>query len=254
MVKDKKNICSINNLGIDFSQFIKEQFPIDEKNIYFTVYNAVNKIMKAYREAKYDKEPAIDVYKLAEFLDIKVVERSIVTKEKLFKDEIVGFIDQFDFGFGNDECMIYVNENIGELSKRYVIGHEIGHYILNNGQQKNKVEYCRSIMFPKNIKERICDLAASFILMPIEYVMKVMDDFCEDKRKKEDIPIEPDDWLYYVGSKFKLSNYHTILCYQDIRNLAGVLYSFALADKDNNNSSDNNEIRNKLLNHLQLFR
>lgn len=255
MPNNGQNICSKKSLGIDFESVFQNQLPENESNLYWIVYNVVRQVVRKYQSAVKDENMAIDVQKLAEYLDIKVVYRSIAVRENLFQDEVAGFIDKFNFGMGNDSCIIYVNENLGELSRRYVVGHEIGHFILNNGQQSNKVEYCRNVMLPRNIKERVCNLLASFIFMPIESVMKLMDEFCDERRKSGAVPIDPDEWLQYLGYKFKLSNYHTILCFQDIRNLAGVLYSMGFFDKaDEEHMFEDEEVNQNLSRYEKLFR
>lgn len=255
MSENEQNICSVKKLGVDFEEIFRTQLSANEDNIYWIIYSTVQRIVRQYREEKDDQEVAINIEKFAEFLNIKIAERMIAGRNKLFKDEVAGFIDHFDYPMGNNQCMIYVNENLGELSKRYVIAHEISHYILNNGEQKNKVEYCRMVMLSKNNKERICDIMASFIIMPIESVMKLMFDFCNDKRQKGHIPIDADEWLHFLGYSFKLSNYHTVLCYQDIRNLAGVLWLMGFMDEDDKEHRfEDEEINHNLKEYQNLFR
>lgn len=252
MEERQTNICAVDEI-VNFNEVFTKQLAANEHNIYWILYTTAKQLIKQYREARNDEEKAINIENFADFLGIKIVERPIAGKEKLFRDEVEGFIDHFDYGEGYNQCMIYVNENLGELSKRYVIGHEIAHYILNNGEQKNIIEYCRKVMLSGNIRERICDMMVSFICMPIESVMKSMLEFCRDKKEKGAIPIEPDEWLHYLGYEFKLSNYHTVLCYQDIRNLAGVLNEMGYMEQGGEYTFEDKEIDEHLSEYKQLF-
>ena len=66
-------------------------------------------------------------------------------------------------------------------------------------------------------------------------VFKVMDEYIERCKQREELPIVLYDWLEYLGATVKVSHYHTISCFQNVRHLGGILFE----------TIEKNEINNK---------
>ena len=178
------------------------------------------------------EDKAINIRELAKKYNIDIVEKKFIRKNNIFEYEVQGYLDYYDFEPGNYKWTIYVNEEMGDLTKRYTIAHELGHYFLKTESTK----YCNNPLFPKTSEEQLCDLIASYLLLPIETVFVVMQEYIEKCRKRRrDISINLYDWLEYLGATMGVSLYHTIICFQNVRHLGGILYE----------NISNNQVNNK---------
>lgn len=170
----------------------------------------------------------IDIRGIVKKYGIDIMEREIHQSSFLFANQIDGYLDKIKKE-DHIQYVIYVNENLNEASKRYVIAHEFSHYILQQQRKatekaKNEIDvkYCLNVLFSKSVEENACDIMTAFLLMPIDYVLPLMKQFIESQ--KNDYPIRTSEWLQCLSYWMKVSSYHVNLCFQHIRYLAAFLY------------------------------
>lgn len=210
------------------------------------IYLKVYKISNEYLEAYYNdlkRRRTIDIRGIVNKYGIDIIEREIYPSGFLFVNQIDGYLDIVNKD-NNNKYTIYVNENLDEVSKRYVIAHEFSHYILkeldNSESEKKKgmeIKYCLNALFAKNVEENICDILTSFLLMPIDCVLPLMKQFIDDK--KDYCPVRISEWLQCLSYWMQVSSYHVSLCFQHIRYLAAFIY-----DKENKGLNDEILIKN----------
>ena len=83
---------------------------------------------------------------------------------------------------------------------------------------------CCNPLIPKTTEEQLCDIIASFLLMPIDSVLGVMKKFINKCEEKNRVPVDMYEWLKYLGAVMGVSDYHTILCFQNVRYLGGAIF------------------------------
>lgn len=194
------------------------------EEIYLTIYKKVNDILAFHYPQGLPQDRSVDVRKLAEKLHIEIIEKTLGSRRDFFSHEVMGYLECFDYKKGEYQWSIYINEEMGDLTKRYVIAHELAHYFLKDksGNAVPYTKYCISPMIPKDSEEQICDIIASFLLMPIDMVLDLMEEYI-DAHRDENIGI--DKWLNYLGNEMRVSDYYTVIFYQNVRYLGGILYS-----------------------------
>lgn len=102
--------------------------------------------------------------------------------------------------------IIYINEKQSNLNSRFVIAHEVGHYILENfNRDTNDVVYSRDIFSDNSSKEKIANIFAAELLIPTEFLRKdlkrIQNDFRKngiDFKKNIDLIIEALAKIYFV--------------------------------------------------------
>lgn len=164
----------------------------------------------------------VDIRKLVSKYGIEIEEKKLYTKGDVFLKQLSGYFDQYYYG-GKLNNIIYVHKELGELDKRYVIAHEFAHKLLNSGDNKIISFNCINVLFPKEKEEFMSDIIASYLMLPLDRVLKLMDSFIE--KKKDELPIHMIEWIRYLASHMKLSEYQTVLCFQNIRYLACIAYN-----------------------------
>lgn len=189
--------------------------------IYNSIYKCTYQLIKKYSLWD-EKTGMVDVRRLAEKKSIRIQDQLIKPDNAIINNEILGYYK----GFSHDEDVkeIYVNSNLSELFKRYVIAHELAHYFMND-KGNSKLGYCINMLFPVNGMERLCDLFASFLLMPFNKVLELWERFKKENDSKGDYLPDTYDWLKYLACNFGVTEYHVALMYYDIRALGGVLYT-----------------------------
>lgn len=119
-----------------------------------TITNSEIKAFDIRRKFNINYNEKIDLYGLAEELNIKVVERS-------FNKKVLGACKTKGI-----QRIILLNNNIDyEKRKRFTLAHEIGHLVLGHGDQ-----YCDSKNFYIRQIERDANTFASELLVPSKYI------------------------------------------------------------------------------------
>ena len=197
------------------------------------------------------EDDVVNIRVLVEKHDIEIMEQKIIRTNNVFQYGIQGYLDYFDYKPKEYKWTICINEEMGDLTKRYTIAHELAHYYL----KRSGTKYCSNPLFPKKSEEQLCDIIASFLLMGIKTVFKVMDEYIERCKQREEIPIVLYDWLEYLGATVKVSHYHTISCFQNVRHLGGILFEAMNTGQVNAKYKDTVEkLEPVLREHEHLFR
>lgn len=197
------------------------------QDIYLEVYKISNKYLEDYYD-DLKRRRIIDIRSIVNKYGINIVERELYPGGFLFINQVDGYLDIVNKDIDN-KYTIYVNENLDEVSKRYVIAHEFSHYILKERDKANskrkkgiEIKYCLNTLFAKNVEENVSDILTSFLLMPIECVLPLMKQFVDDK--KGYYPVHVSEWLQCLSYWMQISSYHVGLCFQHIRYLAAFIY------------------------------
>lgn len=214
--------------------------------IYWNIYKAANMILSEAKAENSNQGSAVDIDAVARYFKLAIVESEMHSNRNFIKNEVMGFIDIYD---EESECCsngtIYINENLGDLSKRYAVAHEIAHYYFKEIGTEN-VNHCIKMLFPKTGIEQLCDIMASFLLMPIEKVLKLLNAYLAAKSEEGACPVYAEDCLRYLGHELKISDFHVMLCYQHVLYLGGILREKKI-DKDDENIFTDMDAYGKLL-------
>jgi len=187
------------------------------EEIYVILY-AISKIVMDETRSK----TMVPIKSLIMSEKIEIYERNLSTVDDNFVNELLGTLEKIQ-----GEWRIYINQEIGSLTKRYVMAHEFSHYIVNSIETIDESENCTNVLFPLNTGEQICDIISSFLLLPFGTVVKLLNTYIDNRRKEYGSPVNLDEWIQYLGNEMGLTEYHTILSYQNIRYLAGALYQYS---------------------------
>lgn len=210
-----------------FQQFIspKELKEIGDhlSDAYIQLYILAQKIVQNAIGKENAEETYVDIESIIKSYNINIKKRSLNSIGDTFINETAGFLDVYDYERGNYEWSILVNEELNWPLKRYVIAHEFSHFVINRCFGKREVKYCISPFFPQKTEEQICDIMASFFLMPITKVLSLFSQFIKRREEKNRIPADLYDWIEYLGRKTQVSEYHVFMCYQNIRYLGAAL-------------------------------
>lgn len=201
-----------------------EDIERDMESMYLRIYIITRAIYKEVFQEDSGKS-YVDILEIAKYFHINVIDRELNSEQDIFMNEISGFLDEYDYEQGNYQWSIYVNHNIGDISKRYVIAHELSHYILNRSKHSHNTKYCINPLFPTSKEEQICDLMSSFFLMPILMVLEVLDTYIAEKKRNGRTPIDIYDWMRHLAYEMKVPEFLVTTCYQNIRYLGGILYN-----------------------------
>lgn len=194
------------------------------KDLYISLYEQTNTILNEKLDYFSNEKAAVDIYELAKQYDIKIVEKNLESQKDLFSQEVVGYLDSYH------GKTIYINEEVGDYTKRYGVAHEVGHYLVREAEMKDKVFACyfATPRFLKTSEEQVCDLIASFLLMPISTVLDLMEVYIKQSQQMVNERITTYSWLGYLGGKLHVADYYTSLCFQNIKYLGAFLYEEAL--------------------------
>lgn len=131
-------------------------------------------------EENYIKEPPVDVYQLARFNGLDIIEQAF--PEQL--NHISGFVTK-----DGDINKMYVNLNDSPNRRKFTIAHELGHWLLH--QEELTKNPNRSILFRiaigelnKDPLEKEANIFAANLLVPLTLLNKYRDDKSIDELAK----------------------------------------------------------------------
>lgn len=150
------------------------------------------------------------IQKVSELIkNIGIGKPPIVTTDILDYLNLVAKLAQFE----NDNILgmlcnntIFVNEKESNLSSRFIIAHEVAHYILENfNKDTTDVVYSRDIFNDNASNEKEANIFAAELLIPTEFLKKdikrIHSDFTKnglDFNKNMDLIIEALAKIYFV--------------------------------------------------------
>ena len=95
------------------------------------------------------KEEATDVYAVAKHFNVEIFEKKMTVENNVFQYGMPGYLDCFDYKPKEYEWTIYVNEGMGDLTKRYIIAHELAHFFLVEKNTLIEPKNCCNPLIPK---------------------------------------------------------------------------------------------------------
>lgn len=175
-------ISDIIIFGIfNFKGFVMNKI---SKEVADQIEQKANNITKKYNEYMNEdkKNGYVDIIKIAQDLgfvvgNVKLKDDSdgfIIVNEK--EDQILGI---------KTSKLIGVNEKRSLEWKRFIIAHEIGHYILHyidNAVELDGLYACREHIKGKNETENQVDFFAACLLMPADFFKKKFNEVKEEKK------------------------------------------------------------------------
>ena len=115
-----------------------------------------------------------------------------------------------------DEKLHYLTRKTRNLTRRYTVSYHLAYYLLNGSDVQNYVHYLVPASFPVDFNEQLCHLLASFLLMPIEAVDRLMMLY-EEKVFSSQMSFN--SWLDYLGNTMGVSAYYTATAFERVRTL-----------------------------------
>lgn len=190
------------------------------EQFYIMLYAISKKILK---ENFVDSESLpIPIKELVNLNDIDVYTRRLLSIDNLFLYEQIGNLEDY-----LNEWIIWLNEDCGALTQRYAIAYEFANYTLIKMQEEVNNRSCSGVLFPIDDVGTTCDILALFILLPLGTVVKLMKKFVEECISLHDELGTVEEWIRYLANEAGLTEYYTVIGYQNIRALAGALRHYA---------------------------
>ena len=169
------------------------------------------------------EEGYVDIMQVLNYCRVEMQECHLNSDQDFFDNEIAGYLDASKYAQNTHGWKIYINADISGLERRYVIAHEVSHYIIDSIYNNKVRRYCTTPVFPKDSSEQSCDMLASFLLMPLENVMEYFKCFRDEKMKAGEKPRKV-EFIKYLASKFIITDLQAAMSFEHVRHLAGVLY------------------------------
>lgn len=195
---------------MNFSDFTSS-LPI--KNIYLDLHEMATAILDEKLHYFSQEQFSVDIYKLAAAYEIKVYDKDMANMnlpENDFPVEMFGYLNTY---YGQ---AIYLNRKARNLTRRYTVAYHLAYYLLNGSDIQNYVHYLVPASFPVDFNEQICHLLASFLLMPIETVDRLMMLY-EEKVFSSQMSFN--SWLDYLGNTMGIPAYYTATAFERVRTL-----------------------------------
>lgn len=135
-----------------------------------------------------------------------------------------------DYMAGKSKTTVYVDEKATPASINYALAHELCHLILNYNRIRYTDDYCIMPMLPKLSDELIADAFAVFLLIPFDRFLEKFDEYIKFVKKEGLAPIGTKEWLTYLGSVAMVPNYYVACAYEQIRQVAFLVYKIHITD------------------------
>ncbi len=197
-----------------------EEWKKFNKMMYLKLFDISAEILSKTEKVHYQSKMTTDIRQIVKEHGIEIVEKEGIAKSSYFFNEIAGYLDHYGI---ITNYTIFLEDNQDELSKRYVLAYEFAHYLLYN-PKSGGTKFCTNMLFFTSQENQLCDILAAFLMMPIESVLRAMESYTQEKKNSSQRLIYTNEWLRYLAYQFKLSDYHTTLCYQHIQYLGAILY------------------------------
>ena len=195
---------------MNFSDF-SSSTPI--KLVYLNLYKMAAAILDEKLHYFSQKQFSVNIYQLAAAYDIQIYVMDMAANNFPSSDFVIEL-----FGYLNTYAgkAIYLNQNTGNLTRRYTIAYHLAYYLLNDSSTKNYVHYFTQAAFPMDLSEQLCHLLASFLLMPVESVNNLMVLYKENAFSSQ---LNFSSWISYLGNTMGLPAYYTAASLESIRTL-----------------------------------
>lgn len=195
-----------------------EQSIYQMEQFYIMLYAISQKILK--ENSVDSEETCVPIKKLAELSGIDIYTQKLSRIDDKFLDERIGILTNYSI-----EWRINLNNECGALTQRYAIAYEFANYSLIKMQEEVKNRSCSRVLFPIDGLGTTCDTLALFLLLPFCSVVKLMKKFVEKCISWHELG-EVEEWIHYLANEAGLTDYYTVIGYQNIRTLAGALMHY----------------------------
>lgn len=161
----------------------------------------------------------IDIREILKDFEIELYEMELNTDTGFRLEKVNGFL----WEKLNGKMAINIDYHDSELVKRYVIAHELSHYLLRYAEDKKGTENflesynCVDPLFPKEWDELLADIMAAFFLFPPLHVLEHLEQYAGFLKEKNQYPMDAFEWLRVLGQCAAVSTYFTIISYQHLK-------------------------------------
>lgn len=194
---------------MNFSNF-NEQTPLN--TLYLELYKVANSILDEKLQYFSQLQYSVDIYQLASIYDIKIYEKYIPLSLDTHR-EVLGYLNTYS------GKAIYLNTTTGQLTRRYTIAYNLAYYLFQGNNNTNFVHYFTNSILPTDFKEQFCHILASFLLMPIRSVIKLMSQYTAEHDSQPTF----NSWLNYLGNAMGLPTCYVATSFENIRTLHAFL-------------------------------
>ena len=192
----------------------------------------------------------VDIARVIENSGLEVQECHLNSEPDFFDNEISGYLDASQYSQNSNSWKIYINSNISGLERRYVIAHEVSHYILDFAYGRKVRRYCCTPVFPRDSSEQACDMLSSFLLMPLDNTMESFQKFRKAQMHEYKKPRKV-EFIKYLAYNFVLTDLQAAMCFEHVRHLAGILYEKSMNSVVSNSTMSDFEQEFKMINNYR---
>lgn len=192
------------------------------------VVSVANEVARNLLNQYYSKGPIfpVDIRGLVDFMKIDIYESNLNVDRGFRIEKVNGYLRKNLDG----KYAINIQNSDSEFVKRYILSHELSHYLLDcggsTGSESNPCgQKCIDPLFAKDWDEMFSDMLAAFILFPPELVLEHLQMYTDQMRKLNRYPLDASEWLRELGQCAQVSYYFTIVSYQSIKFYMCYLYN-----------------------------
>lgn len=223
-------IENLNALIVDIQEFLKEEFQGEfqkPQTLIKYYWEASLKAERLIREALGESERfPIDIELLARKLGAQIVVEDL--NELNWWRSMNRKIGQIQIGenfFTKGKMKtIFVDKAAPVTSKRYVIAHELSHYIIHFDDKDYYEDYCIMPMCPADIEEAVTDIFAIFLLIPVRHFFVEFLEYVKNNTDRGEKTVATEHWIRYLAERSMVPEYYVAYGYQQLRYVAYWIY------------------------------
>lgn len=204
-------------------------YEIGYKSLYIYMYLLSQEIRKEYYNVVADNDEsnhrAFNIRNLASAFDVEIIVEEL-KNPYIWKVSMESYFDQFY------TRRIYVNKDIGDYSKRAAIAISLSSFIINyivysDTEKVYSLTYSNFVI-PKNPHLQMATILAAFIMMPIDLVIDVFEEYLIDENNDGFKPIFPNYFRFfgYFPDSFKIADVYATIFFNHIHFLGNILYNY----------------------------
>ena len=195
---------------MNFSDFTSS-LPI--KSIYLDLHEIATAILDEKLHYFSQEQFSVDIYKLAAAYEIRTYDTNmsnINLPSDVFPLEVFGYLNTYS------GKAFYLTQYTENLTQRYTVAYHLAYYLLNGENTLDYVHYFYFSATPVDFQEQLCHLLASFLLIPVESIGKLILQYSEKTFPSQ---ISFNSWINYLGNTMGLPAYYAATSLQAVRTL-----------------------------------